>query len=172
MEPISYPRIALLGKMASGKTHYALRLLEANPKMHRLAFADPIKELAHDLFGMEGKDRKLLQQIGSKMREIDENVWINTLLRRAEGYASVVVDDVRYPNEIRSLQEAGFHIRYLEVSPQTQRARIMNIYGEDWQQHFDNMGHDSERADQYRELADSVVPESTDTIIHQNGELS
>jgi hypothetical protein len=70
MESISYPRIALLGKMASGKTHYALQLQEANPKMHRLAFADPIKELAHDLFGMgkEYKDRKLLQQIGSKMR--------------------------------------------------------------------------------------------------------
>ena len=172
MESIYYPRIALLGKMASGKTHYALQLQEANPKMHRLAFADPIKELAHDLFGMEDKDRKLLQQIGSKMREIDENVWINTLLRRAEGYESVVVDDVRYPNEIRALQEAGFHIRYLEVSPQTQRERIMAIYRDDWRQHLDNMDHDSEQADLYRGFADSVVPESTATIIHRNRYLS
>ena len=32
--------------------------------------------LAYDIFKMKTKDRQLLQQIGTKFREIDEQVWM------------------------------------------------------------------------------------------------
>ena len=41
-----------------------------------LSFADKIYDIAYDLFDMKEKDRKLLQDIGQKMREIDEKIFI------------------------------------------------------------------------------------------------
>lgn len=155
-------RIALLGKMAAGKTTYANRLVLENPQMRRLAFADPVKAIAREYFGMHGKDRLLLQQVATKMREIDADVWVKALLCQVEALGpevSVVVDDVRFPNEIAALRNAGFEIRYLDVTPETQRQRLAVLYGEAWEQHLAGASHESERADRYMSLADSLIPE-------------
>jgi hypothetical protein len=39
------------------------------------SFANKIYEVAYDLFNMKEKDRELLQNIGSRFIEIDQNVW-------------------------------------------------------------------------------------------------
>ena len=71
-------KIGLIGKMCSGKT-YVGNILSRRCALKKFAFADKVKDIAKDLFGMKNKDRALLQQIGQSMRNIDPNVWINYL---------------------------------------------------------------------------------------------
>jgi uridine kinase len=60
----------ICGKMCSGKTTLANYILSKNPNYKKFSFADKLKEIAKDLFFMEKKNRNLLINIGTKMREI------------------------------------------------------------------------------------------------------
>ncbi|SVC88350.1 uncharacterized protein METZ01_LOCUS341204, partial [marine metagenome] len=56
-------RVAICGVMASGKTHLADVLVQEK-RFTKFSLATGVKDLARDVFLMEGKDRKLLQQVG------------------------------------------------------------------------------------------------------------
>ena len=56
-------KIAICGKMASGKTTVAQSL----DGFKVLSLAGEVKRVGRELFGMKDKDRPLLQQIGMKM---------------------------------------------------------------------------------------------------------
>jgi hypothetical protein len=129
--------IALIGKARSGKDTAALWLVR-NRQYTRLAFADPLKEMALSInpyvptgygvtvrlssliadVGWEyAKDnypevRRLLQWTGHSIREQDEDYWVRALGRKvanAEAWnLPVVVTDVRYENEARMLRSRGF----------------------------------------------------------------
>ena len=77
-------RIAFSGKMQVGKTTSATYLVRKYGFV-KLAFADKLKEIARDLFPEQfesgEKPRKLLQDLGIKMREIDADVWVKYVLR-------------------------------------------------------------------------------------------
>jgi len=85
----------------SGKDTVA-RYLEVKYGYKQLAFADKIYEIAESLFDMGQKDRSLLQNIGQKMREIDEWVWINHIdkIIRQNNYSKIVISDLRQANEL------------------------------------------------------------------------
>ena len=74
-------RIAFCGKLCSGKTTLAKHVQSVCKAQHidvkRIAFGDYVKSVATDYFHMKEKDRTLLTQIGTSMRSIDENVWVN-----------------------------------------------------------------------------------------------
>ena len=75
---------------------------------HKVSLADKVKEVARDLFRMQGKDRALLIKLGTKMREIDQDVWIKYLLRQPlPSDTPVVISDVRFPNEYERLKKHG-----------------------------------------------------------------
>jgi len=104
-------RIALTGKMGSGKSTASHFLEDYGFKC--FSFASKLKELATDLFKMEGKDRELLQRFGSAMREIDRDVWARYLVENIEANCPIetcraVVDDLRYLNEAELLKKHGF----------------------------------------------------------------
>jgi len=106
-------RIALTGKMGSGKSTAAKFLEEYG--FRRFSFAAKLKEIAKELFGVEGKDRLLLQMLGESLRKIDIDVWARYLIQQIEVYCAVgmgkcrvVVDDLRYLNEARILRAHGF----------------------------------------------------------------
>lgn len=105
--------IAFVGKAGSGKTTLSNYLVDKY-NFVKLSFAKPVKDIARNYFGLKGaKHRDLLQAIGQKMREIDENVWINILLRKVIkinfAYASsIVIDDCRYKNEAETLSKWNF----------------------------------------------------------------
>lgn len=130
------PNIALWGKARSGKDTVAARLCEAHGYT-RLAFADPLKDMALSvdpfvttvagqpvrlsevvkLHGWDGAKsifpevRRLLQHMGQTVRERDRSFWIRTLLRSAVMISGpIVVTDVRYPNEFKAMQRAGFQM--------------------------------------------------------------
>ena len=82
----------------------------------RMAFADPIKEMAHIYFGVPldllqrsdkpEKVRWLLQQLGTEIgRTLKADIWTETLCRRIEASSEprIVVTDVRFPNEADAL---------------------------------------------------------------------
>ena len=65
-------KIAIYGPMCSGKSTIASIIQENNSDYKIFSFGKKIKDIAFELFNMEGKDRSLLINIADKMREIDE----------------------------------------------------------------------------------------------------
>lgn len=121
-------KIALSGKMMSGKTIVA-NYLVSKYGFIELAFADKLKQIAHDLFGMsiEDKDRELLQLLGMKMRELDVQVWIKYLIPYITHYTAtkdVMISDVRLLNEYAALKGLGFTMVRCYVEKQLQLRRI------------------------------------------------
>jgi dephospho-CoA kinase len=141
---MTYPNIALIGKARSGKDTVAAHLI-ATHRYTRVAFADPLKEMAlaldpileadtpHPQLGDMGpvrlaemvrlhgweivKDqfseaRRVLQYLGSAVREQDEAFWVSQALRKIRTATTwnlpVVVTDCRYMNEALLLRAAGF----------------------------------------------------------------
>jgi len=109
-------RIAFSGKMHVGKTTSADYLVQKYGFV-KLSFAGKLKEIAKDLwpeqFECGQKPRKLLQDLGMKMREIDQDVWVKYLVRIVRSLpkdSNIVVDDLRFMNEYTALKNEGFFI--------------------------------------------------------------
>ena len=137
-------KIAICGQMASGKTTLANRLCEEE-NYTRLSLAGMVKEVAYTLFNMkpQNKDRKLLQQIGMKMREIRPMVWIDYVIEESKEYECVVVDDVRFINEVKQFKENGWILVKLEITDEIQKSRLQKTY-DDWESHWNNRDDPSE----------------------------
>lgn len=131
--------IGLIGKARSGKDTAAAHLVQTRAYT-RLAFADPLKDMALTInpyiptgygvtvrlssliadVGWEyAKDkypevRRVLQSTGQTVREHDEGFWVDVLRRKVNTAESwnlpVVVTDVRYENEADMLRSRGFHL--------------------------------------------------------------
>jgi hypothetical protein len=131
--------IGLIGKARSGKDTAALHLVRTRAYT-RLAFADPLKEMAlsidplipsverihvrlstliRDVGWEYAKDtypevRRILQHTGQTVREYDDEFWLTAMRRKlnnAEAWnLPVVVSDVRYPNEADMLRSRGFRL--------------------------------------------------------------
>ena len=108
-------KIAIIGKICSGKTNTADILIGLNNDFQKLSFACKVKSIAVELFDMKKKDRKLLQQIGTYMREIDTDVWANYIVKQSKKYNYVVIDDLRYKNEYDLLKKNRFKIIKLVI---------------------------------------------------------
>jgi hypothetical protein len=104
-------------------------------KVATLSFASPLKRVANELFGWGGMrdekyyeehaeerekllpaltktPRQVMIEIGLKVREIHPDTWAMVALDAAEelseyGYDTVVITDVRFPNEFALLKEQG-----------------------------------------------------------------
>ncbi len=138
-------KIAITGKMCSGKSSLANILLESDSRFQIYSFGKKVKDVAKDLFNMKEKDRSLLTSIGTKMREIDSDVWINYVLKQCEDKTHCIVDDLRYQNEYESLSKSGFKIIQLKVDPIIQEERIKLVYPQNYQDHLNNRDHISEK---------------------------
>ncbi len=134
-------KIAVCGKMASGKTTLADWFVEHHD-FQKISLAAKVKSIAADLFGMVHKDRRLLQQIGMKMREIREDVWIDYLINH-EG-DNLIVDDVRFINEAEKLKAAGWTIVRINIDDELQKERLKITYPDDWEVHWNSRQDASE----------------------------
>lgn len=131
-------KIAFYGPAGSGKT-WCANYVHDHYHFRKIAFAGKLKEIAKDLFNVRGKngsDRKTLQDIGQKMREIRSSVWIDYLLDTAKTYEGehysdhpgFVLDDLRYVNEGIALRDAGFTLIRCHVPQDTLEQRRRALY--------------------------------------------
>lgn len=133
--------ITLIASAGTGKDFLAEYLIKKYGYT-RYAFADNVKLLAEvwfpDLYGNgEEKPRKLLQDLGTKFREIDKDVWIDAMFsdidnnansrkRRIEAQEVIVVTDCRMPNEYEALKNRGFTFIRITTDPAIREARLLN----------------------------------------------
>ena len=155
-------KVAIHGPMCSGKTTISNIIKECDPDYKTYSFGLKVKDVARDLFEMKGKDRSLLINIASKMREINENVWVDYVIRQIneDNNKKCIIDDLRFQNEADSLE--GWKIISLTTPEDVRIKRIKEVYPENYKDHIKNMGHISE-------TSKIILPEDTiyiDTSIH------
>ena len=97
--------ILICGKMRAGKTAMAQHLAE-HYGFTKYAIADNIKRLHYVVEGSNTKDREWLQNLGASLRVVfGPDFWVDRLIETIdhENKLFVVVDDIRYENELESL---------------------------------------------------------------------
>ena len=127
------PCLVFIGGFGSGKSYHAVQIMGLIEEMfgisaYKVSLATKIKEVAADVFGMKEKDRRLLQLIGQKFREIREDVWIDYLTDdiRKNGKFPFVMDDVRLVREAELLRERFPNLVIVKI--ETTEAQRMEIY--------------------------------------------
>jgi hypothetical protein len=107
--------LGICGHAGAGKdmvADYLVKMLD----FRRLAFALPIKKIAHEYFLVNWNDlersdkpekvRKLLQMLGTEVgRAFDPDIWVDHMRDNIleAPYKSIVITDVRFPNEAQML---------------------------------------------------------------------
>lgn len=134
-------RFAIYGPMCSGKTTIANIIKRENKEYEIFSFGEKIKELAKELFNMKNKDRTLLINIASKLRDIDEDVWAKYVVNQTKDKEFCIIDDLRFQNELNYLK--GWKIICLTTPLNVRLERIKKLY-DNHEDHIKNMKHKSE----------------------------
>lgn len=124
--------VGLMGRKRSGKDTVG-RFLVEDFGFKRLSFADALRDVALDLnpivdvrheeddqwtlrevvdeYGWEGaKDeiaevRRILQDLGVAIRHVNQDFWVDIVLRQILPGQRYVITDVRFPNEFRAVAD-------------------------------------------------------------------
>lgn len=149
------PKIAISGKMGSGKTTLAkaLSLALGAPVV---SFADPLKAGCKALgirVDEKNKDRVALQEIANFLVARDPTHFVklfDTKTRRSREQYGAIVPDMRLPQEWVWAKVNGFLLVRLDIQPETQIAR----------------GRQPDRLDHWTETGlDFIPPESWDVYL-------
>jgi hypothetical protein len=169
------------GRFTAGKTT-ACRYFVDNPTkfgdFKEVNFADKLKEVAVDLFGMTKKDRTLLQKLGTEaMRSIDPDVWVKYVFNRSipmaeahfesqpdfkkkhSEYLSFAIGDGRYENEVDFAKKAGAINVFIDVKEEIRMERYKSIYG-----HYPT-------EEQMKHASELINPEKFDLTIENNDSI-
>jgi dephospho-CoA kinase len=144
-----YPNIALIGKMATGKTTIAQGLVDSFGYT-RFSWAQPVKDIGALAYGEVDKSlpyevrladgthgirtgREILQRIGTDALrdQVDQDFWIKAGERRLDRFPHerYVNDDTRFPNEVEALLRRGWIVVRVEVPDDLRRSRLYTAYG-------------------------------------------
>ena len=140
-------KIAICGKMGSGKTTLANNIIINHSHFKKHSLAAGVKKFARFVYDIpeEKKDRVLFQKIGDGARnELFEDIWITTMLRQCGEDEYLIADDVRYYNEVIKLKEQGWNLIKINISNELQEQRIKKAYPNDWLTHLSSRKHNSE----------------------------
>jgi len=154
-------KIALTGKMRSGKDTIAEYAVNSY-NFKQFAFGDELKRYYHELFGeKESKPRAGYQWFGQIARSHDSDIWVNKCFQSLVGYEgeSVIITDLRQPNEFQKCKEEGFYIIKVHCDDNLRLKRILekndNFNPED-------LNHETEQ---------SIDSYECDYIISNNGTM-
>jgi cytidylate kinase len=136
-------KIAITGKICSGKSTLAEKL-KTELKLEKHSFGNNVKKYAKELFNMEYKDRKLIQDFAEKLKEIDNDIWIKQLDKEIKDKNNIVIDDLRFLNEYNYLKKNNFIIIKLLIDKNQQIKRINNTYESKAFEHIERLDHVSE----------------------------
>ena len=109
-------RVAFAGCMASGKSFAAQHLKKRLPFAKILSLATAVKNMVrgNPMFD----NRQGYQLVGSVGRQIDPEAWVKILsneIAEMDIRHSIIVDDVRFENELIALRNLGFTIIYMDT---------------------------------------------------------
>lgn len=120
--------ITISGKARHGKdtTAEIIKDLLKNKgkRVLHINYADYVKFTAQKYLGWDGnkdeKGRTFLQWYGTdKVRSVDQNFWVDTVIRFVEvmknDFDYVVIADARFPNEISEWEEKGYNVLSIHV---------------------------------------------------------
>lgn len=136
-------KIAICGSICSGKTTIS-NLLKKKYNLELYSFGYNVKKYCELFFNMKYKNRKLIQDFAEKIKEIDENVWINLLDKQINNKDNIIIDDLRFENEFNYLKKNNFIIIKLNIDKETQLKRIKKLYKDQYNEHIDRLNHISE----------------------------
>ena len=86
------------------------------------------------------------------------------------GLENIVVDDVRYENEVKRFKEAGWKIVKINIEDNHQVGRLQKTYPDDWETHANSRSHPSEseidtvNANNFDLIIEASNPEKYDLI--------
>lgn len=145
--------IALYGDMRGGKDTVG-GYLRTRYGYTQIAFGDALREVVYTMYPDAKTERveyrRRMQDIGQHMRSYDPDVWVREHARRANAALtrgeSVVVTDLRQPNEYDAMRRAGaFIVRVtcpLEI--RVERAGAEAAYmNHETEKHFDQYTPDA-----------------------------
>lgn len=124
------PNVAFIGKMGAGKTAAAKILVGLGYDL--VPFNAGIYDVANLIW--DEPTRGQMQQLGQKVREIDQDAWVNVCLRRMDETTALlgpglrfVNDSARFPNEYWALRERGFVFVRLYADEDVRVDRLLRI---------------------------------------------
>lgn len=136
-------KVAICGGMCSGKTTLS-KYISKEFNLETFSFADAVKMYASQIFDMQHKDRRLIQDFAEKLKEIDPDIWIKILDKKIKNIDNIVIDDLRFKNEYKYLRKNGFTIIRINIELIEQLKRLKNTYPDTWKEHADRLTHTSE----------------------------
>ena len=103
------------------------------------SFGQKIKDLAKELFDMgDIKDDEVLINIANKMKDVNQNVWINYILKQCKD-KNCIIDDLRPDNELNVLKilKIGILLFYMYLKTKIKRTKnfipiIMRVISKIW----------------------------------------
>lgn len=129
-------KVAFIGPMRSGKSE-AARYLAETYDFEKVSFGDHLRYCVETVWGVNTtgvKPRAQLQQLGQLARQFDPDVWVKPLAAKVfqltagnanrERQFSVVIDDLRQPNEYEWCKANGFTIVRVAAGRGAQKERI------------------------------------------------
>ena len=127
-------RIAFAGASFSGRSTLANlcynKLVKDGKEVMKLSIEGPIKLIAKKKYG--SNSRKDWMMIGMEVRAVNQDHWINLLKQRIEDFGpdiNIIVDDVKFQNEVGILTTLGFKIVYMDVPWNERFNRMVKKYG-------------------------------------------
>jgi len=162
-------KIAISGKMCAGKSFITNSLMKHfnNINFNKISFADDVYYIARNMFGMTEKNRVLLTSIATKMREIDNDVWAKSTILRVNKLENVIIDDLRFPNELhllKKIKKKKFFLIRINISKELQLQRLKKTYPNTFEQHLEKINHQSETA------LDNISIKNFDLVFNINSE--
>lgn len=120
-------RIALTGKLRSGKDTFANYLVYQGFSHHKLSegISDIVTTFLPEIAERKGKKREVYTTIGQTMRQLDPDVWIKYTWKHMPKHKNVVISDVRQKNEEEFLRSQGFTIVGIESYAKARYDRAM-----------------------------------------------
>ena len=157
--------IAISGKAGSGKDTSAVIMADILQNRGRRVlithYADLLKYICRQFFGWDGKKdeqgRQLLQIVGTDViRKQDPNFWVDflrdVLLFFEDRWDYVLIPDLRFPNELYELRNAGFDTIHIRIKRSGQFS-VMPAYQ---QAHSSETAMDGEEPDYTIENDDDI----------------
>lgn len=119
--------VYLTGKARAGKDEFARLWIKHNPTFKKLAFADEIKKLTSKILGLKLEDlsnpetkekyRAFIIFGGQLGRHIDPDIWIRRLMNTPEFAGDSIVSDVRFQNELDTLESLDGYPYHKKICP-------------------------------------------------------